>query len=61
MGVAHYKVGMVAKIFARFARNYTYNTTILKILDPPLNFSLSRSSINICKFSFPSFKLRNNP
>ena len=53
MGVAHYKVGMVAKIFARFARNYTYNTTILKILDPPLNFSLSRSSINICKFSFP--------
>ena len=27
---------MVAKIFARFARNYTYNPTILKILDPPL-------------------------
>ena len=30
------KVGVVAKIFARFARNYTYNPTILKILDPPL-------------------------
>ena len=30
------KVGVVAKIFARFARNYTYNPTILKTLDPPL-------------------------
>ena len=30
------KVGVVAKIFARFARNYTYNHTILKILDLPL-------------------------
>ena len=30
------KVGVVAIFFARFARNYTCNPTILKILDPPL-------------------------
>ena len=30
------KVGVVAKNCARFARNYTYNPTILKFLDPPL-------------------------
>ena len=33
------KVGVVAKIFARFARNLTYNPTILKILDPPLGWA----------------------
>ena len=29
-------MGVVTKIFARFAHDYTYNPTILKILDLPL-------------------------
>ena len=33
------KVGVVAKFFVRFAHNYTYNPTILKILDPPLEYT----------------------
>ena len=32
------KVGVVAKNCARFVHNYTYNPTILKFLDPPLEF-----------------------
>ena len=39
------KVGVVAKFFARFARNYTYNPTILKILDPPLLQALLEQNI----------------
>ena len=49
-GRSSLKVGVVAKIFARFMHNYIYNHTILKILDPPLLFPTSLAYTDLRPF-----------